>query len=356
MVIELEMNDLLKIIVERDASDLHLAVGRPPVMRIDGRLENLGTEPLTPEDTVQLMESITPDRNREEVQEIGSTDFGYTFGDLARFRVSIFRTRGSIGIVMRLIPHRILPFDVLGLPIGPIKGLMHKPRGLVLIVGPTGSGKTTTLASMIDYINRQRDAHIITVEDPIEYYHPHQRSIVTHRELHVDTPSFARALRQSLRQDPDVILVGEMRDLETMEAAITAAETGHLVFATLHTNSASQTINRVVDAFPVTQQEQIRMQLSVTLAAVISQQLLPRAGGKGRVASYEIMIMTSAIANLIRERQTNRIISSIQTGGSLGMITMDQYLVSLAKKGSITGEEAIRVSLTPDDVRQKLLE
>ncbi|MBE7560882.1 type IV pilus twitching motility protein PilT [bacterium] len=353
---ELEMNDLLKIIVERDASDLHLSVGRPPTMRIDGRLENLGTEPLTPDDTVMLMESITPDRNREEVQEIGSTDFGYTFGDLARFRVAVLRTRGNIGIVMRLIPHRILSFDALGLPIGPIKALLHKPRGLILVVGPTGSGKTTTLATMLDYINRERDCHIITIEDPIEYYHPHQRSIVTHRELHVDTPSFARALRQALRQDPDVVLVGEMRDLETMEAAITAAETGHLVFATLHTNSASQTINRVVDAFPVTQQEQIRMQLSVTLAAVISQQLLPRKGGKGRVAAYEIMIMTSAIANLIRERQTNRIISSIQTGGNLGMITMDQYLVNLAKRGIITGEEALRVSHSPDDVRQKLLE
>jgi twitching motility protein PilT len=353
---ELEMNDLLKIIVERDASDLHLSVGRPPVMRLDGRLENLGTEPLTSTDTVSLMESITPDRNREQVQEMGSTDYGYTFGDLARFRVSVMRTRGNVGMVMRLIPHRILPFDILGLPIGPIKSLMYKPRGLVLIVGPTGSGKTTTLASMIDYINRNRDAHIITVEDPIEYFHPHQRSIVTHRELHVDTPSFARALRQALRQDPDVILVGEMRDLETMEAAITAAETGHLVFATLHTNSASQTINRIVDAFPVTQQEQIRMQLSVTLAAVISQQLLGRAGGKGRVAAYEIMIMTSAIANLIRERQSNRILSAIQTGGSLGMITMDQYLVTLAKKGIITGEECIRVCHHPDDVRQKLLE
>jgi len=353
--VSMEMNDLLKMVVERDASDLHISVGRPPVIRIDGRLENLGAEPLTPEDSVRLMESIAPDRHREAIQEMGSSDFGYTFGELARFRVNIMRTNGNVGIVCRLIPHRILSFDDLGLPIGPIKELMFRPRGLILVVGPTGSGKTTTLASMIDFINRQEDAHIITIEDPIEYWHPHKRAIVTHRELHVDTPSFARALRQSLRQDPDVILVGEMRDLETMEAAITAAETGHLVFATLHTNSAAQTINRIVDAFPVTQQEQIRMQLSVTMAAVISQQLLPHASGKGRVAAYEIMIMTSAIANLIRERKTNRILSSIQTGQKLGMITMDQHLIDLFNAGKITGEIAINRAQHPEEVRQKIM-
>ncbi len=351
----MEMNDLLKMVVDRDASDLHLSVGRPPVIRIDGRLENLGAEPLLPEDTVRLMESITPDRHREAIQEMGSSDFGYTFGDLARFRVSIFRTHGNVGVVCRLIPHRILAFDDLGLPVTHIKELMHKPRGLVLVVGPTGSGKTTTLASMIDYINANRDAHIITIEDPIEYWHPHKRSIVTHRELHVDTPSFARALRQALRQDPDVILVGEMRDLETMEAAITAAETGHLVFATLHTNSAAQTINRIVDAFPVTQQEQIRMQLSVTLIAVISQQLLPHASGKGRLAAYEIMIMTPAIANLIRERKTNRILSSMQTGQKLGMVTMDGFLLNLYRQNKITAESAIYRAHHPEDVRQKIM-
>jgi twitching motility protein PilT len=349
------MNDLLKMVVERDASDLHLSVGRPPVIRIDGRLENLGADPLTPEDTVRLMESITPDRHREAIQEMGSSDYGYTFGNLARFRVSIFRTHGNVGMVCRLIPHRILSFDELGLPTGPTKELLFKPRGLILVVGPTGSGKTTSLASMINFINEERDCHIITIEDPIEYWHPHKRSIVTHRELHVDTPSFARALRQALRQDPDVILVGEMRDLETMEAAITAAETGHLVFATLHTNSAAQTVNRIVDAFPVTQQEQIRMQLSVTLNAVISQQLLPHASGKGRLAAYEIMIMTPAIANLIRERKTNRILSSVQTGSKMGMITMDQYLLNLVKAGKITAETAIYRSHHPEDVRQKIM-
>lgn len=351
----LDINDLLKMVVDRNASDLHLRVGRPPTIRIDGRLENLGTEPLTSEDTQSLMESISPDRHREAIAETGSSDFGYTFENLARFRVSIFRTMGNVGIVLRLIPHRILPFEALGLPKAAIIDVLCRPRGLVLIVGPTGSGKTTSLATMIDWINRNRDAHIITIEDPIEYFHPHQRSIVTHIELHVDTPSFSRALRHALRQDPDVILVGEMRDLETMEAAITAAETGHLVFATLHTNSAAQTINRIVDAFPTTQQEQIRMQLSVTLVAVISQQLLGHASGKGRLAAYEIMIMTPAIANLVRERKTNRIISNIQTGQKMGMVTMDQYLYGLYSKGDITAEDAIHKSHNPDEMRQLIL-
>jgi len=351
----LDINDLLKMVVDRNASDLHLRVGRPPTIRIDGRLENLGTEPLTAEETQSLMESIAPDRHREAIAETGSSDFGYTFENLARFRVSIFRTMGNVGIVLRLIPHRILPFEALRLPRNAIIDVLHRPRGLVLIVGPTGSGKTTSLATMIDYINANRDCHIITIEDPIEYFHPHKRSIVTHIELHVDTPSFARALRHALRQDPDVILVGEMRDLETMEAAITAAETGHLVFATLHTNSAAQTINRIVDAFPVTQQEQIRMQLSVTLVAVISQQLLGHASGKGRLAAYEIMIMTPAIANLIRERKTNRIISSIQTGQKLGMVTMDQFLLGLYNQKLITAEDCIHKSHNADEMRQAIL-
>ncbi|MGC9328676.1 MAG: type IV pilus twitching motility protein PilT [Candidatus Hinthialibacter sp.] len=351
----IEMEDLLKIVVERDASDLHIRVGRPPVIRIDGRLEDLGNEPLTAEDTEYLMNSISPDMHREAIAEIGSADYGYAFQNLARFRVSIFRTYGNYGMVMRLIPSRILSFEDLGLPLAATKELLHRPRGLVLVVGPTGSGKTTTLATMLDYINRNRDTHIITIEDPIEYFHPHRKSIVTHRELHVDVTTFADGLRSALRQDPDVILVGEMRDTETMQAAITAAETGHLVFATLHTNSASATINRIVDAFPTNQQEQIRMQLSVTLIASISQALLGRASGKGRVAAYELMFMTPAIANLIRERQTNRILSSIQTGGKLGMITMDQFLYNLYTKGTITAEDCIERSHEPEDMRRKIL-
>ncbi len=350
-----DIADLLKIVVERDASDLHLRVGRPPVIRVDGRLEDLGNEPLRPSDTAHLMESISPDMHREAIAEIGSADYGYAFENLARFRVSIFRTMGNYGMVMRLIPSRILTFEQLGLPIEAIKELLHRPRGLVLVVGPTGSGKTTTLATMLDYINRERDTHMITIEDPIEYYHPHQRSIVTHRELHIDVVSFADGLRSALRQDPDVILVGEMRDPETMQAAITAAETGHLVFATLHTNSSAQTINRIVDAFPVNQQEQIRMQLSVTLIASIAQQLMGRKGGKGRIAAYEIMLMTPAIANLIRERKTNRIVSMIQTGARMGMTTLDAFLLRLVKEDKITRETALERCQDPEDMRQKLM-
>ncbi|MGI6455840.1 MAG: type IV pilus twitching motility protein PilT [bacterium] len=351
----IQMEDLLKIVVERDASDLHIRVGRPPVIRIDGRLEDLGNEPLTPEDTEYLMSSISPDMHRESIAEIGSADYGYSFQNLARFRVSIFRSMGQYGMVMRLIPSRILTFEDLGLPREVTLDLLTRPRGLVLVVGPTGSGKTTTLATMLDWINRNRDTHIITIEDPIEYYHPHRRSIVTHRELHVDVISFADGLRAALRQDPDVILVGEMRDTETMQAAITAAETGHLVFATLHTNSAAATINRIVDAFPTNQQEQIRMQLSVTLIASISQTLLGRASGKGRVAAYELMVMTPAIANLIRERKTNRITSAIQTGGKLGMVTMDQFLYNLYEKGVIKPEDAVERSHEPEEMRKKIL-
>lgn len=351
----IKMEDLLRIVIERDASDLHLRVGRPPVIRVDGRLEDLGNEPLMPEDTEQLMNQIAPDMHREAIAEIGSADFGLEFQGLARFRVSIFRTLGQYGVVMRLIPSRILSFEDLGLPIAATKDLLHQHRGLILVVGPTGSGKTTSLATMIDYVNRNRDAHIITIEDPIEYFHPHRRSIVTHRELHVDLTSFADGLRAALRQDPDVILVGEMRDTETMQAAITAAETGHLVFATLHTNSAAATINRIVDAFPTNAQEQIRMQLATTLIACISQALLGRASGKGRIAAYEIMIMNSAIANLIRERKTNRITSSIQTGGKQGMITLDQFLFNLYKKGLITAEDCIERAHEQDEQRKKVL-
>ncbi|MBM3334637.1 PilT/PilU family type 4a pilus ATPase, partial [Candidatus Sumerlaeota bacterium] len=256
---------------------------------------------------------------------------------------------------MRLIPSRILSFEDLGLPKDSIIEMLHTNRGLVLITGPTGSGKTTTLATLIDYINANRYVHIITVEDPLEYMHPHKKAIVTHRELHVDTPSFAFALRGALRMDPDVILVGEMRDLETMEAALVAAETGHLVFATLHTISASQTVDRIIDAFPVNQQEQIRAMLSVMLKSVISQSLLPKASGKGRVAAYEIMHMTPAVANLIREHKTNRIISTIQTSAKFGMITMDDFLISLYRRGVIAADVTMEWSHYPAEMRQKIM-
>lgn len=351
----LEMNEMLKLVVERDASDLHISVGKPPVMRLHGILDVVDPHIITPEDSDRLMREITPPRYQQMIQETGSADFAYAYSDMARFRCAVFRARGNISIVMRLIPSKILTFDQLGLPRDSIIEVLHAHRGLVLVTGPTGSGKTTTLATMIDYINSERYVHIITIEDPLEYVHPHKKAIVTHRELHVDTPSFAYALRGALRQDPDVILVGEMRDLETMEAAITAAETGHLVFATLHTVSAAETVNRIIDAFPVNQQEQIRAVLSVALRTIIAQTLVPRASGKGRVAAYEILHNTPAVANLIREKKVNRIISTIQTSAKQGMITLDDYLLNLYKRGIITGEVALQRCHYPAEMREKMM-
>lgn len=351
----MEMNQMLRIIVEHDASDLHISVGKQPVMRLGHSFEVVDPDVLTPDDTERLMREICPPRYQQMLQEKGSTDFAYALGDMARFRCAVLRTRGNIGIVMRLIPSRILPFEKLGLPFESIVDDLTAPRGLVIVTGPTGSGKTTTLATMIDWINRNRQAHIITIEDPIEYIQPHQKSIVTHRELYVDTPSFAYALRGALRQDPDVILVGEMRDLETMEAALTAAETGHLVFGTLHTIGAAETINRIINQFPTNQQEQIRASLAEALRSVISQALLPRASGKGRVAAYEIMHKTPAVANLIREAKTNRITSVIQTSAKMGMITLDDYLFNLYRKNVITGELCLERSQDRGEMQKRML-
>ena len=351
----LDMNEMLKVVVERDASDLHLHVGKPSVMRLHGILDVVDADILTSEDTERLMREITPPRYQQMLQEHGSADFAYAYSDIARFRTSVFRSRGNMGVVMRLIPHRILSWEELGLPKDSIIDILHAHRGLCLVTGPTGSGKTTSLATMVDYVNSERYVHIITVEDPIEYYHPHKKAIVTHRELFVDTPTFAYALRGALRMDPDVILVGEMRDLETMEAAIVAAETGHLVFSTLHTIGAAQTIDRIIDAFPVAQQEQIRAIVSQMMRAVISQTLLPRASGKGRIAAFEIMHNTPAIQNLIRERKTNRIVSTIQTSAKLGMITLDDYLLNLYRQGLITGELCLERAQYPDEMRMKLM-
>jgi len=349
----IQIDRLLDTVIRQDASDLHISVGRKPTLRLGGRLRSLDTKVLESEDTVALMKSITPERCQQELQEHGGTDFGFAYGDQARFRVSVFRQRGNVSIVLRLIPSRLLTFDEIGLP-EIVRELIRRPRGLFVVTGPTGSGKTTSLATMIDHINQTLDRHIVTVEDPIEYYHYHKKSVVNQREVGVDVPTFSEALRRVLRMDPDVILVGEMRDLETIEAAIQAAETGHLVFATLHTSGASGTINRIIDAFPTNQQEQIRVQLSVTLLAVISQALLPRADKPGRVASYEFLVVTPAIANLIRENKTFRIDSAIQTGRKFGMQLLDDHLWSLYEKGMISAEDMIDRARDPAELTNRV--
>jgi twitching motility protein PilT len=348
----LHIDRLLETVIKKDASDLHLTVGRPPVIRLHGRMRSLETKVLTPEDTTGLMKSITPDRNQQEIQEEGGTDFGFAFGDAGRFRVSVFRQKGHVSLVLRLIPTRLLSFEEIGLP-KICRALCRRPRGMFLVTGPTGSGKTTTLASMINYINTNFDRHIITIEDPVEYYHNHKKSVVNQREVGVDVPSFSEALRRVLRMDPDVILVGELRDLETMESAIRAAETGHLVFSTVHTTGCQCTVNRIIDAFPVSQQEQIRVQLSTNLIAVLSQALCPRLP-KGMVAAYEFMVVTPAISNLIRENKTFRIDSAIQTGRKYGMQLLDEHLWELYVAGKIDATEAVDKSRRPGDMQDKI--
>ena len=353
---DFSMEDLMQICVDEGASDLHIRVGLTPVVRIHGSLTPLDTEPITPEDAIALMNSITTEEERAEVEKDGGADFAYAYKDLARFRVSVFRERGNIGIVCRQIPNTLLTLKQIGLP-EQVNELLFKPRGLVLVTGPTGSGKSTTLASMLDVINAQRgDCHIITVEDPIEYYHHSKKAIVTQREVGADVPSFSEAIRRALRQDPDVILIGEMRDLETISAAITAAETGHLVFATLHTTGATTTIDRIIDAFPTDQQEQVRTQLSVGLVAVISQLLLKRVDKPGRVAAFEIMFSTPSIRSRIRDNKTFMIDSDIQTGSKFGMISLDTHLLNLYQAGIIGYDDLITKSKDPDTLVEKLKE
>lgn len=348
-----EMNDLLDLMVEQGASDLHVSVGQPPVLRVHGAMTPIDGPALTPADTERLMLAITPEAHVSSVRMQGGADFGLAFGAQARFRVSAFRAKGHYGLVLRQIPNRLLSLREVGLP-DKVRELLHRTRGLILVTGPTGSGKSTTLAAMINYINEQRDGHIITIEDPIEFYHPHKRCLVTQREVHTDVPGFAEAIRRGLRQDPDVILVGEMRDLETIEAAITAAETGHLVLGTLHTNSAAKTIDRIVDAFPAQTKELIRTQLSSSLVAVVSQVLCRKVGG-GRVPAFEIMVNTTSIAALIRDNKAFRIPSDIQTGASLGMITLDNHLTALVQRGVVRAEDAIDLAQDPLLMREKLL-
>ena len=349
----MQIDRLLETVIKLKASDLHLTVGRKPTLRLHGGLKNLDTKVLESDDMVTLMKAITPERSQTELQEQGTCDFGFAYGDQGRFRVSVFRQRGDLAIVCRLIPNKLLTFEQIGLP-DMCKELIRRPRGLFLVTGPTGSGKTTSLATMLDYININLERHIITMEDPIEYYHYHKKSIVNQREIGVDTPDFAEALRRALRQDPDCILVGEMRDLETIEAAIRAAETGHLVFATLHTTGAAKTIDRVVDAFPVSQQNQIRVQLSTALICVLSQVLLARVDTKGMVAGYEFLVVTPAIANLIRDNKSFRIDSAIQTGKKFGMQLLDEHLWSLYTRGMIDPAEMIDKAKNGADLRDRI--
>ena len=349
----LQIDKLLETVVREGVSDLHLTTKQPPVVRLDGRMVQLETKVLDNDDMVGLMKSITPERNQQELQEVGGTDFGFAFGDKARFRVAVFKQRGDIGMVLRQIPNLFLTFEQLGLPAEPIKKLLTRPRGLFLITGPTGSGKTTTLASMINHMNDTMDHHVITLEDPIEYYHQHKKCTINQRAIGVDVPSFAEALRRALRMDPDVILVGEMRDLETIESAITAAETGHVVFGTLHTTGAQGTVNRIIDAFPSNQQEQIRVQLSTALIGILSQQLLHKIP-KGRVAAYELLVLTPAIQNLIREGKTFRINSSIQTGRKYGMQLLDDHLFTLWKNGLCEEQDVIMKSNLPDELVHRI--
>src|SRR2546423_33690 len=342
----LQIDRLLETTVRRSASDLHLAVGKPPTLRLHGHLRELQTKSLEPEDTMSLLKSITPERIQQEFEETGSGDFGFAYGEEARFRVAIFKQKGYCSLVLRRIPNKLLTFEQIGLP-KMAEQICRRPRGMFLVTGPTGSGKTTTLAAMINYINENFDRHIITMEEPIEYYHQHKKSVVVQREVGVDVPNFSEALRRALRQDPDCMLVGEMRDLPTISAAITAAETGHLVFGTLHTSGAASTINRLIDAFPTDQQEQVRVQLAGNLIAVLSQALCPRADTDGMLAAYEFMYVTPSIQNLIRENKSYRIDSDIQTGKRYGMQLLDDNLWMNFNAGKISKEETIDKSKNP---------
>ncbi|MDD5084921.1 MAG: type IV pilus twitching motility protein PilT [Candidatus Omnitrophica bacterium] len=348
----MELNDILALCVEKDASDAHFAVGRPVTLRLHGALKSIDGPVLTDADTERFMKAMTSETNRHKLEEVGGVDFGFAFGEKARFRASVYRERGRYGISLRFLPSRFFSLEEIGFS-SRIKELLERPRGLFLVTGPTGSGKTTTLASMINHINETEACHIVTVEDPIEYYHSHKKSIVTQREIGVDVTSFSEALVKGLRMDPDVFMVGEMRDLATMESALAAAETGHLVFATLHTIGASLTVDRIIDAFPSHQQAQIRIQLSTSLLAVISQTLIPRVSGSGRVAAFEIMVTTPAIQNLIRESKTFRIFSEIQTGAKLGMHTMDSYLLGLYEKGLIKYEDMMESAYDTNQLVQQ---
>lgn len=349
----LDINDLLMQVIERGASDLHITVGTPPMIRLHGDLVPLDYPKLTSEDTKALLYSIMDQEHKDRLEQQLECDFSYALTGHARFRVNVFFQRGNVGAALRIIPMQIRTLEELGLPQS-LEILAKKPRGLILVTGPTGSGKSTTLASLINIINETKSHHIITIEDPIEFIHNHKKSLINQREVGSDTKSFANALKYVLRQDPDVILVGEMRDLETISAALTAAETGHLVFATLHTQDAPQTIDRIIDVFPPHQQQQVRIQLAGTLQGIICQQLLPTIDGSGRVIAYEVMLPTPGIRNMIREGKTHQLYNAIQTGQKNGMITMDQCLSDLYKYGKISFETAVTKASDPNEIKQLL--
>jgi twitching motility protein PilT len=349
----INMNDLLLLMVQKKASDLHMTVGVPPCLRIDGVLVQTNLEKLTSDTSQRLIYSLLSDAQKQRFESDNELDVSFGIKGLGRVRMNVFRQRGSVGAALRSVPTRFLSFDEIGLPPA-IGDLVNLPRGLVLVTGPTGSGKTTTIASFLDYINENRRCHIMTVKNPIEYVHSHKQSIVNQRELGDDTPSFSSALKYVLRQDPDVILVGEMRDPETISAALTIAETGHLVFSTLHTNDAASSVNRLLDSFASDRQDQIRSQLSLTLQAIISQSLLPHVSGVGRVMACEFLMVTPGVRNLIREQKLEQIYILIQTGSRVGMQTMNQSLLGLVQKQKVAAEEALAVSPDPDEL-QKLL-
>lgn len=349
----LDINELLTEVLEREASDLHLTVGVPPAVRVNGLLQHLHHPALMPADTQELIYSILTQDQREQVERKKEFDMSYSLPGRSRFRVNVYFQRNSLAAAFRLIPVDIRSLEELGLP-NTLEQVVNKPRGFVCVTGPTGSGKSTSLAALIDLINTTRAVHIMTVEDPIEYLHRHKMGIVNQREVGADTDSFANALKFVLRQDPDVILIGEMRDMETISTALTAAETGHLVFTTLHTQDAPQTIDRIIDVFPPHQQQQIRMQLAASLQCVVSQQLLPTADGLGRIVASELLIPTSGIRNMIREAKTHQIYNAMQTGQKYGMQTMDYSLAALYRKGKISLDMALSQASDPQEVKQLL--
>lgn len=350
----MEISELLRLTLERNASDLHIAVGRPPVIRIDGRLVNVDAPPLTPADTRRLIYGVLTDLQKQKFEEHKELDFSLSVSNLSRFRVNVHFQRGTVAAAFRTISSQIRNFEELNLPARVCEKLARRPSGLVLITGPTGSGKSTTLAAIIDLINSERELHIITVEDPIEYLHNHKKALVEQREVNEDTYSFSNALKYSLRQDPDVIMVGEMRDLETISAAITAAETGHLVFSTLHTVDVAQTIDRIIDVFPPHQQEQVRVQLAGVIEGILCQTLLPMASGQGRAIAVEVLIGTDAVRALIREGKTHQIYTQVEASGALGMQTMDRAIAELYKRGRITRDTAITHARKPDELKRHM--